>query len=456
MKVLYNFGTDGIREKYPFINDLIAYLLGKSFYKTIGKVDRVVIGYDSRFNSYSIALALASSLVSEGIKVELSSTYISTPALAFITKHKKCFGFQITASHNPFFYNGIKIIFRGLKIEETIERKIENYLNNLLDNLHQDFSNYLELFKNQANSHNNLKISDFISLYSTKLLIYIKSYLDNLKGYNIVLDLSNGALSSFASNIYKKLGASLQVINNKPNGFNINQECGATNINLFKQKFLSISKNYKNAIGFTFDGDGDRTLCIYKKDKQTYILEGDVILLIIAKFLKNVLKHNIHTVALTHMSSLGIEKAFEKEDIKVIRTQVGDKYITQSILEGKAQLGAEQSGHIVIPPFLYTGDGILSSLFLLASIKHIDPLETINNIEKYEQKLINIPVSDKKEFMNKNHEIFARISKQYPDIRLYVRPSGTEDVIRILIESKENQKIKEIEQIINKEVIKNV
>ncbi|MCX7758436.1 MAG: hypothetical protein N2169_02315 [bacterium] len=456
MKVLYSFGTDGIREKYPFLNDLIAYILGKSFAKIVDNKNKIVIGYDTRFNSYSIALSLATSLISEGFKVEISSTYVSTPTLAFITKHKKCYGFQITASHNPFYYNGIKILYKGLKIEDNLEKKIENLLNTNLKKIHDDFSNYLEFFKTQLNSYKNLKFSNFITVYSNKIINYIKSYVDTLKGWEIIIDLSNGALSNYAGNIYKTLGAKVNIINNKPDGFNINHECGATNINLFKEKFLILSNNHKKSIGLSFDGDGDRVISIYKSNKETIILDGDIILLIISKFLKNVLKYNIQSVAITQMSPLGIEKAFQKENIKVIRTEVGDKYITKAILDGKADLGAEQSGHIVIPPFLYTGDGILSSMFLIASINFIDPFKVVQEIEKYEQKLINIPVTNKKEFINKNQKLFDKISKNYKDVRLYVRPSGTEDIVRILIESKEIQLIKEIENIINKEVVINV
>jgi len=168
--------------------------------------------------------------------------------------------------------------------------------------------------------------------------------------------------------------------------------------------------------------------------------------------LKHILNYEINSVALTHMSSLGIQKAFEKENIKVVRTQIGDKYLTQAINEGKADFGAEPSGHIVIPPFLYTGDGILSSLIFLASFKHIDIPQILNSIEKYQQKLINIPVTNKKKFIEKNKATFEKISTQFQDVRLFYRPSGTEDVVRILIESKDPQKINQIESIIQKEV----
>lgn len=452
MNIIYHFGTDGIREKYPFLNDIISYFIAKSFALNVKNNKKVVIGYDSRFNSYSIALAISSALLSEGFKVELSSQYISTPALAFITKYYKCYGFQVTASHNPYNYNGIKILYNGLKIEENLEKKIEQVLNDLIFKIHQDFSNYLDIFKNSTNSHNNFKISNFLQIYIEKLLKYINPYLNNLRGYNIMLDLANGALSKYAANIYKKLGAKVQILNNKPNGFNINQECGATNIELFKKQFSIFSKNYKKTIGFSFDGDGDRVIILIPHNKQILTLEGDTTLLIICKYLKHILNYEINSVALTHMSSLGIQKAFEKENIKVVRTQIGDKYLTQAINEGKADFGAEPSGHIVIPPFLYTGDGILSSLIFLASFKHIDIPQILNSIEKYQQKLINIPVTNKKKFIEKNKATFEKISTQFQDVRLFYRPSGTEDVVRILIESKDPQKINQIESIIQKEV----
>jgi len=457
MKVFYSFGTDGIREKYPFLNDFVAYIVGKSFAKIVDKKEKVVIGFDTRFNSYSMALALSSALVSSGFKVELSSNPISTPALAFITKHRKCFGFQITASHNPYYYNGIKILHKGLKINDSLEKKIENELNNYFELLHQDFSNYLQLFKDNINSHNNFKISNFANIYIKHLLLFAKKKIFFEKKppeLLIIIDLANGALSTYALTIFKQLTKNVKVINNKPNGFNINDNCGATNIETFQKIFQTLSKNYQKAIGFTFDGDGDRVLCIYKENKNLFVLDGDVILLIISKFLKNF--YPINTVALTHMSSLGIEKAFVSQGINVLRTEVGDKYLTKAILEGRAQLGAEQSGHIVIPPFLYTGDGILSSLFLLSALNYTQIDDIIQSIEKFEQKLINVKVLNKKEFIEKNKSLFEKIQKQYPNSRIFVRPSGTEDVVRILIESKEKQKIEEIEEIINKEVVINV
>ncbi|MEN3015657.1 MAG: hypothetical protein ABDH21_06365 [bacterium] len=452
MKLIYTFGTDGIREKHPFLNEIIAYLVGKSFCKAINKKNKVVIGYDTRFNSYSMALAIASALVSEGFKVELSRDYISTPALAFITKYYNCYGFQITASHNPYNYNGIKILFKGLKIDEKLEKEIELTLNSYLDSIHEDFSNYLNLFQKPTNSNNNFKISDLLKIYIDKILVYIKNYLDNLKKYTIILDLSNGALSKYAPVIYRKLGAKVITLNNKPDGFNINQNCGSTNIESFKKQFIKLSKNYNNPIGLSFDGDGDRVIAIYKHNGQIITLDGDTILLIISKYLKNELKMSIKSVALTHMSSLGIEKAFQEEGIKVIRTDVGDKYLTKQILENGVDMGAEQSGHIIIPPFLYTGDGILSSLFLLTSLKKIDPYPIIQNLQKYQQKLINIPVTDKKKFINQNNDLFRKISQNFPDVRIFVRPSGTEEVVRILIESQDQQKIIQVQNIINQEV----
>ncbi|MFN3478106.1 MAG: hypothetical protein ACK4ZM_01920 [bacterium] len=461
---LYNFGTDGIREKYPFLNDIIAYIIAKVFAKILKDSNKaenkVLIGYDSRFNSYSLALSISSALVSEGIKTELSESYISTPALAFLTKYKKCYGIQITASHNTYNYNGIKIFFNGLKIDHALEKKIENTANSYLEKFHQDFSNYLELFKNDQwqlkNSYNNFKISNFVEFYIDRLLNHITNYLRDLKDWLIVLDLANGALSKYAHIIYKKLGAKVEVFENKPNGFNINLNCGATYIQNLKYIFSKISQKHPKCIGFSFDGDGDRVLAIYNHNKKPFTIEGDVSLLLISKYLKDVINYKISSVALTHMSTLGTEEAFKNIGIEVIRTPVGDKYLTQAILEGKADLGAEQSGHIVIPPFLYTGDGILASLYLLASLKHLNFSQIINSIPKSYQKLINIPVLNKQKFMEKNQELFNKITKSYKDTRFYVRPSGTEDVIRILIESKEIQKIKEIEDIINKEVIANV
>jgi phosphoglucosamine mutase len=454
MGIVYKFGTDGIRSKHPFINEIIGFLLAKSFTKTVNTIDKVVIGYDSRFSSYPISLAIASALISEGIKVELSDNYVSTPTLAFITKIKKCYGFQITASHNPYNYNGIKILKNGLKIENILEKKIEEELNNKISNLEQRFSNYLEIFNQKEPGK--FKVSNFIKVYLQNLEKYIKNYISSLKEWDILLDTANGSLSKYAKIIFKKLSAKTEVINNNPNGFNINYKCGSTHLEEFKNQYSAFAKKHPNSIGITFDGDGDRVIALIKVNKTIYTIYGDIMLYFITKYLKNIIKSNVKAVALTQMSSLGIENSFKKLQVSVVRTEVGDKYITDSIINNQADLGAEPSGHIVIPPFLYTGDGLLSSLFFLASIKHLDIINTLNEIEHYHQKIINIKVNNKNNFIQINQKLFDKIQKWYKNSRIYVRPSGTEEVVRILIESQELKIIEEIERLINQEVIINV
>jgi len=299
-----------------------------------------------------------------------------------------------------------------------------------------------------------LKTSNFIQTYLDNLEKYIRKHISSLKNWNILLDTANGSLSKYAKVIYRKFNAKVEVINNKPNGFNINYKCGSTNIEEFKAQYSIFSKRYPNSIGFTFDGDGDRVIALIKINKNIHIIYGDTMLFFISKYFKDILKLNINAVSLTYMSNLGIEKSFKKEGIKVVRTEVGDKYITESILNGHSNLGAEPSGHIVIPPFLYTGDGLLSSLLFLASMQYFNPEEIMP--EYYPQKIINIKVADKHIFMQKNHNLFNKIQNSYNDVRIYVRPSGTEDVIRILIEAQDISKIEKIEKVIHQEVIVNV
>ncbi|MGC8815944.1 MAG: hypothetical protein ACP5O4_07130 [bacterium] len=487
------FGTDGIREKYPILNELNAFFISYFFVQNVKEdITDIYIGYDSRFSSLSLALVCASAIVSFfnkyniNKKVILSNSFVSTPLMAFISNYKKSYSIQITASHNPFFYNGIKIFNKeGQKIDNKLENLIEAQLNKVINSKFIDNYKFLEFDINNPNIfylNNKLKkfiFRDFSSIYVNKILDFFKNFfeknnikINGLKNRKILilLDLGNSAISFLASKIYSKfldfiknlnpnLKIDINLMNNKPNGYNVNYNCGSVNSEYLKNEILKVDSNYDLVIGFTYDGDADRTLSFVKTNSSKLIfLDGDLIILSIVYFL-NKLGYNINKVALTHMSNLAIEEMFNKMNIEVIRVNVGDKYITQAINEGKAQIGAENSGHVVIPLFLKTGDGLFTSLFLLSALlsDFNEIISLIENIKLYSQKLINIKVSNKIEFMERNKEIFKKIEEIINTKgRVFIRPSGTEDLIRILIETYEQDIIKDIENIINKEVIANV
>ncbi len=484
------FGTDGIREKYPVLNELNSFLLSYFFVDTIkNDLTDIYIGYDSRFSSLSLALACASSITSFfnknniNKKVILSNTFTSTPLMAFISEYKKSYSIQITASHNPFYYNGIKIFNKfGKKIEPHLEKEIENKLNQAINLNFKDtykFFNFKQdnLF-NIDNKINKFYFKDFSKFYISKIISFFRNFykeysinFQNLGKLLILLDLGNSAISHLALKVYSKflgllfsfnsnLNIDLKIINNDPNGYNVNYNCGSVNPNVLENEVLKVGSNYDVVLGFTYDGDADRVLAYIKINSlnKLLFLDGDLIVLAITYFL-NKIGYKIDKVALTHMSNLAIEKEFNKLNISVIRVNVGDKYITQAIEEGKAQIGAENSGHVVIPLFLKTGDGLFTSLFLISALfnNFHQIVNLLTNIKLYSQKLINIKVSNKLEFIEKNTKIFNKIEDFIKGRgRIFVRPSGTEDLVRILIETYDQKIINEIENIINEEVIINV
>jgi len=488
------FGTDGIREKYPLLNELNAFLISYFF---IGKIKEeditdIYIGYDTRFSSLNLALACASSITSFfnkyniNKKVILSNSFTSTPLIAFISNYKRSYSIQITASHNPFFYNGIKIFNKfGQKIGNHLEKLIESDLNKAINSKFVEVYKFLEFDMNSQdliysdNNLNKFEFKDFSKIYINNLLSFFKRFFEKhkvktLKSFEnkrilIILDLGNSAISTLAPKVYSKfldlvnkqtkLEIYLKIINNNPNGYNINYNCGSVNYENLKEQMLKFSGDYDLVVGFTYDGDADRTLAFVNLDSNKLLfLDGDLIILVLVYFL-NKLKYNITKVALTHMSNLAIEQKFSEMGIQVLRVNVGDKYITQAIEEGKAQIGAENSGHVVIPLFLKTGDGLFTSLFLLSAllIDFEQIINLIDSIKLYPQKLINLKVSNKIEFLEKNKELFEKIQKMVcKKGRVFIRPSGTEDLIRIFIETYNQNLINQIEEIINKEVILNV
>lgn len=411
------FGTDGIRGKaFDKLNTTLAFRLGQGLKKAIG-LNEVVIGYDTRESSPALAHMIASGAMTQGVKVIFAGV-CSTPMIAYYSKQKQMTGVMITASHNPYTDNGIKVFNKGYKTTNEEELIIESFI----DNPHlsiDDFSSF-EL-------SNDIKY-EYIKLYD-------QFKIDDL-GLKIAYDSANGANYKIAHDVFNQFEMDSYQIGNKPDGLNINRGCGSTHIDHL-QAYLN---DHDLDLGFSFDGDGDR-LIVCDKDR---IYDGDQIIFVIANYLKQkgLLTHN-HAV-LTKMSNPGILKAFEKNGIDVSLTDVGDKYVSLELTSNDYIIGGENSGHIILRHLLHTGDGLLAAIYLLHIMSETkkDMKTLTKDITLYPYQTTNIKdidktVINKKEVQSHLLDIKKRLGK---NSLLLVRASGTEPLLRVTI-SYEDQEV---------------
>ena len=425
MKKKY-FGTDGIRgtvntgningEKF-FKFGLAA---GTYFKNQKKKKQIAVIAKDTRLSGYTLEPALVSGLASAGTHV-FTLGPLPTNGLAMLTKKMKAnLGIMITASHNPFYDNGLKLFGPdGLKLSDKIEKKIENLIDSKT-------INHLSLPKQLGRVK---RLEDGNERY---LNIIKKNFPKDfsLKGMKIVIDCANGAGYKSAPKILSNLGAKVFSVGVKPNGLNINYKCGSTHPEVIKK----LVKRYKANIGIALDGDADRVIMC---DEDSNIIDGDQIIAMIAKRWKRkkILKGG---VVGTLMSNYGLEKFFVKEKIKFLRSNVGDRYVKEKMKKNNFNLGGEQSGHIILGKFATTGDGLLVALESLFSLrKGIRASKIFDVYNSVPQKLINIKVKNKKIIDSSNcKKAIYKASKLIKNKgRLLVRASGTEPKIRIMCES---------------------
>ncbi len=409
------FGTDGIRGVAgETLTDSIAKAIGNALKQTFNH-QTVIIGEDTRKSSNQLALSVALGAMQSGMDV-LYAGVVSTPMIAHYSKSKGIVGVMVTASHNPYQDNGIKLFNEGVKMNETEEVIVEKYIDEELN-----------LEKIVFGSFNPV---DITSHYET---LY-ESFKANTTNQSVTIDTANGATSFVAESILKKGIDELNVIHNKPDGFNINVECGSTHIEALQE---AITAN-KSDLGFAFDGDGDRVLGI---DHQGKIYDGDLLVYILAVHLKNQNKLNKNTVVLTKMSNPGIVKALKAQKIKTIRTDVGDKYVAAEIKKGNYSLGGENSGHIIMNDILSTGDGILVASQILKVLQETKkPLPSlVEDVEYYPQKLVNIKDVDKNLLNHKTMKDAIKEAKKTlgSDGLLLVRPSGTEPLVRLMASHKD-------------------
>ncbi len=410
------FGTDGIRgvpnEKLTV--DLVA-KLGMAL-EALDNSD-VVIATDTRISKDMLANAISAGILSRGMNVHFLGI-MPTPALIYYSFIKKMTGVMITASHNPYTDNGIKVMNKGLKLREDEEKNIEN----LIDNPKEDVKE-VGMFINEKDGIN--IYLDFINKHIVK---------SNLK---ILLDTANGATYKTAELIFKNITPNLNIISNNPDGKNINNGCGSTHLELLKNEVVKGGYD----LGFAFDGDGDRVLAV---DNSGNTIDGDMIIYIIARYLKEKNLLNDNKVVLSMMSNLGIVKSLNDYNIDVIETNVGDKYIIKALFENNLSIGGENSGHIIMPNILHTGDGVLIASQLVKIIEETKRSvnDFIKDINMYADKMVNIKVKDKNKVLN-NKYLFERVEKIKKelnnDAKIIIRASGTEDLIRVSVMAKDNK-----------------
>lgn len=431
------FGTDGIRGKanvFPMTPEM-ALKLGKAVAQYFVKnkkesKHKIVISKDTRLSGYMLESALTAGIISMGVNVILAGP-VPTPALAHLTKSFNCdAGIMLTASHNPSEDNGIKIFSEdGYKLPDEIEEEIEKYLleEKEIDN---DHINGNKLGKAK-------RVDDARGRYVEFAKSSIKSM--NLKGIKLVLDCANGAAYKVAPDIFSELGAEVIVLNNNPDGFNINHECGATYPELIMEKV----KEYNADLGIALDGDADRIITC---DENGNLVDGDQLLTIFAldKLSKNCLTNN--TLVVTSYSNLGIDDVLKSNNGKVSRVKNGDRYVTEEMRKNDFVLGGEKSGHIIFSRYATTGDGIISGLKLLKILKESGKkLSELCVMKEYPQRLESFEVKEKTPFKELNcNSLIENIKKELGDQgRVLIRYSGTQNVCRVMVEGKDKNKVEE-------------
>ena len=420
------FGTDGFRgeanKDLTFEHAIkIGRFLGWYYGKNMGKKAKVVIGKDTRRSSYMFEYALCTGLMSAGADAYIMHV-TTTPSVAYITRIDDfdC-GIMISASHNPFYDNGIKVLNgNGEKMEEEILLKVEDYIDGKLEIPYAERAEIGRTVDYVAGRNRYIGYLISMSKYS-------------FKGVKVGLDVANGAAWQIAKGVFDALGAKTYVINDNPDGYNINTDCGSTHIEHL-QKFV-VDNGLD--IGFAYDGDADRCMCV---DEKGNVVTGDHILYVYGLYMKERGKLLNNKVVTTVMSNFGLYKALDKVGIEYEKTKVGDKYVYENMVENGHRIGGEQSGHIIFSKYATTGDGILTSLkmmeVMLAKEKPMSELAA--PCVFYPQVLKNVRVKSKPDAQN-DPDVQAAVAKVSEELgedgRILVRESGTEPVIRVMVEA---------------------
>lgn len=430
------FGTDGIRRiaNTELTPDLVfrvakagAYVLSKHTDHT----PTILIGRDTRISGGLIESAMTAGFLSYGANV-ISLGVIPTPGVAYLTRKLNAdASVVISASHNTFEFNGVKYFSnKGMKISDELEEEIEEIMDS--DKL-TDFTAVGEKVGRLFTSPELIEdyIDFFVKIFGTTFENL------NTKDFCVGLDVANGATYQVVEKIYKKLGINYKIINNNPDGININENCGSTHM----EKLQEFVKENKLNLGIAYDGDGDRCLAV---DENGNIIDGDIIMAIISNSLKQKGKLQKDTLVATVMSNLGMSKFTENNNMNYVQTKVGDRYVLEEMLKNGYNFGGEQSGHIIFLDYNPTGDGILTSLMLIQAMfennKKVSELSEI--IKIYPQVLINAKVDSEKKYDYEKNEIIKKeieeLEKEFSNNgRVLIRPSGTEPKVRVMIEGED-------------------
>lgn len=439
MKMTKYFGTDGVRgianeELTPELafklGRIGSYVLAKEFEGT----PKILIGRDTRISGVMLESALLAGILSTGVEV-MTLGVISTPGVAYLTRVMNATGgVMISASHNPMEDNGIKFFGAdGYKLTEAQEKEFEELLNAEEDTLPRptgaDVGSITEYFEG-----------------GHKYIQYLNQTVDeDFTDIHVAIDCAHGATSSLATHVFADLEADISTIGASPNGVNINDGVGSTH----PEKLAELVKEKEAHIGLAFDGDGDRIIAV---DENGNIVDGDKILFILGRYLKSIGRLKADTIVSTIMSNLGFYKAVQKHDMKSVKTAVGDKYVVEEMRENGYNLGGEQSGHIVLLDYNTTGDGLLTGLQLVNIMKVTGKTlsELASEMTVYPQELINVRVTDK-HAVTENEKVAAVIAEVEKEMegngRVLVRASGTEPLVRVMVEAPTHE---ECEQYVRK------
>ncbi len=427
------FGTDGVRGiANKDLTPELAFNIGRAgaYFLSNGKKGNIVVGRDTRKSGDMLEQALTAGILSVGLNV-ISVGIVPTPCVAYLTrKYNALSGVVISASHNPVEYNGIKFFNeKGYKLDDSIEEKIENII---LDKGVIDLRPIAGDIGEKIVSENGAR--DYID--------HLKKTIDtDLKGLKIAIDCGNGAVYDIALKLFTELNGDVVVINREPNGVNINVNCGSTNPAMIKKLVLKT----KADIGLSYDGDADRLIAV---DEKGNIVDGDHILAICGTRLKEEGKLKNNGIVGTVMTNMGLDVYLKSKGINIVKTKVGDRYVIEEMLKDGYVLGGEQSGHIIFLEHNTTGDGLLTSLQLIDTVKKTNKrLSELNNLMvNYPQVLVNAKVKNE----NKNRYLEDEVIKERirnlefefnGEGRVVIRPSGTEPLVRVMIEGKDQNKI---------------
>ena len=449
------FGTDGIRRiANTELTPQLVYKVAKAGAYVLSKhtnhTPTILIGRDTRISGTLIESAMTAGFLSYGANVKLLGV-IPTPAVAYLTRKLKAdASVVISASHNTFEFNGIKFFSnKGMKIPDSLEEEIEEVM---------DSGKLEELTaKNEK-----IGVAEYCFDLMNEYIYFFRKHFDdsiekNLREDFVVgIDTANGATSVVAEKVFKDLGINYRIINNTPDGININENCGSTHLENLK-KFV-VENNL--SLGIAYDGDGDRCLAIDEKGNE---IDGDKLLAIISSNLRKKGKLSKDTIVATVMSNLGLNKYTQNNDLHLIQTKVGDRYVLEEMLKEGYNLGGEQSGHVILLDYNPTGDGILTSLMLIQTIleENKKASELANIIKLYPQVLINARVNAEKKYdYEKDEDIkkaIADLEKEFAgNGRVLIRPSGTEPLVRVMIEGEDQEyltkRAEEIVELIEKKL----